>query len=206
MEATSVMNEQLQIIEGLLFIQGEEGITLEDVAITLQLPLNQIPALLEQVRNSYDGRGLTLLQTSGKYRLATRKEQSDAYQRFFSQPKRQTLSKAALEVLAIIAYNAPITRATIEHIRGVSCEKAIKTLLQFELIQEAGRESTVGRPMLYATTEAFLDYFGLISLAELPPLRQVDASEVQEEVDLFMTRYSEHERDEIEDEVPAQLV
>lgn len=200
------MTEQLQIIEGLLFIQGDEGVTLEDLAITLEISQEEAQQLLERLRLEYDNRGLTLLQTSGKYRFATRKEQSHYYQRFFSQPKRQTLSKASLEVLAIIAYNAPITRATIEHIRGVSCEKAIKTLLQFDLIEEAGRETTVGRPMLYATTETFLDYFGLVSLAELPPLRQVGEEEVKEEVDLFMTRYQEQTPDEIEDEEQLQLV
>ncbi|MGL5384010.1 MAG: SMC-Scp complex subunit ScpB [Culicoidibacterales bacterium] len=201
-----MMTEQLQIIEGLLFIQGEDGVTIEDIMITLEVKRAEATQLIEQLRQQYDHRGLTIMHTSGKYRLATRKEQSHYYQRFFSQPKRQTLSKAALEVLAIIAYNAPITRATIEHIRGVSCEKAIKTLLQFELIKEAGRESTVGRPMLYATTELFLDYFGLVSLAELPPLRQVVIDDVQEEVDLFMTRYQELTPDEIPDEEPAQLV
>ncbi|MGL5917443.1 MAG: SMC-Scp complex subunit ScpB, partial [Culicoidibacterales bacterium] len=200
------MTEQLQIIEGLLFIQGEDGVTLEDMSVTLEIKRTEAATLIEQLRLQYDTRGLTIMHTSGKYRLATRKEQSHYYQRFFSQPKRQTLSKAALEVLAIIAYNAPITRATIEHVRGVSCEKAIKTLLQFELIQEAGRESTVGRPMLYATTDLFLDYFGLVSLAELPPLRQVVVGDVQEEVDLFMTRYQEELADEIADEEPAQLV
>ena len=144
--------------------------------------------------DTYEGRGLTILHTSGKYRLATRKEHSQYYQRFFSQPKRQTLSKASLEVLAIIAYNAPITRATIEHIRGVSCEKAIKTLLQYELIQEAGRESSVGRPMLYATTDMFLDYFGLVSLAELPPLRDVKLDDVQAEVCLLYTSPSPRDK------------
>ncbi|MGL6009160.1 MAG: SMC-Scp complex subunit ScpB, partial [Culicoidibacterales bacterium] len=115
-----MMTEQLQIIEGLLFIQGEDGVTLEDMSVTLEIKRTEAATLIEQLRLQYDTRGLTIMHTSGKYRLATRKEQSHYYQRFFSQPKRQTLSKAALEVLAIIAYNAPITRATIEHVRGVS--------------------------------------------------------------------------------------
>ena len=120
--------------------------------------------------------------------MTTKKEHKEYYQRLTKIEESAVLSQAALEVLVIIAYNAPITRNQIDSIRGASSSHLIKRLLLREFIKEVGKADSAGRPNLYGITTKFLDYFGLSSLDDLPPLQEI---EEREETDLFETRYTE---------------
>lgn len=160
------------VIEGLLFISGDEGLELKQIAEVLDLMQNEVLALLEEMRREYQAqnRGLQIIEVAGTYQLATKPEHAPYFEKLASSPTQSTLSQAALETLAIIAYQQPITRSEVEEIRGVKSEKALNTLLSKSLIKEVGRKEGAGRPILYGTTKEFLDYFGLNSLDDLPPL------------------------------------
>jgi segregation and condensation protein B len=133
-----------------------------------------------------------VIQLAGTYQLGTKKENSPYLKKLVESPHTSTLSQAALEALAIIAYKQPITRAEIEEIRGVKTERPLQTLAGKALIKEIGRAEGTGRAILYGTTKEFLDYFGLRSLEELPPLpEKVDEEFVQEEADLFFEKFQE---------------
>lgn len=175
------------VLEGLLFISGEEGLDLKQLASVLELKEEDVLALIEELKEEYTthNRGLQIVEMAGAYLLTTRPEHAPYFEKLATSPQQATLSQAALETLAIIAYKQPITRAEIEEIRGVKSEKAINTLLNRSLIKETGRKDGVGRPILYGTTEQFLDYFGLNSLDDLPPLSQLVPSQEGEERPLF---------------------
>lgn len=160
------------IIEGILFLTGDEGIEARQLAQILELTEEEVVDLLEDMKADYrrHKRGLQIVEVAKAYQLTTLPEHAPFFEKLASSPTRATLSQAALETLAIIAYRQPITRADIEEIRGVKCEKAIQTLLSKSLIREAGRAEGIGRPILYATTREFLEYFGLRELSDLPPL------------------------------------
>ena len=132
------------------------------------------------------------MQLAGTYQLATKKEYSSYLKKLVDSPNTSTLSQAALETLAIVAYKQPITRMEIEDIRGVKTERPLQTLVAKALIKEVGRVEGAGRAILYGTTKEFLDYFGLRNINELPPLpEKVDEEYVQEEADLFFERFKE---------------
>jgi segregation and condensation protein B len=133
-----------------------------------------------------------IVQLAGTYQLATKKENAAYLKKLVDSPNTATLSQAALETLAIIAYKQPITRAEIEEIRGVKTERPLHTLMSKVLIKEVGRAEGTGRAYLYGTTKEFLDYFGLKSIQELPQLpEKVDEEFVQEEADLFFEKFQE---------------
>ena len=177
--------EQKAVVEGLLFISGDEGIYLEQIAGVLELEKGEVQLLLQQLQEDYQRTscGLQIVQYAQTYRLTTKKEHASYYKKLIETPMSSSLSQAALETLAIIAYRQPITRTEIEEIRGVKTEKALQTLLSRLLVKEVGRAEGTGRPILYGTTKEFLDTFGLKTLKELPPLPE----EVQDinEADLF---------------------
>lgn len=183
------------ILEGLLFIVGDEGAEKTELLTIFE---NDETALQEAINslkkkfNDDDEEALQISQFGTKYKITTKSIHKDAYQEFFSTITIQQLSNAALEVLAIIAYNQPITRARIEHIRGVNCDGLIRKLQLFSLIEEVGREDAPGLPVLFGVSEQFLDYFGLISMEELPTLKETSLDEISEEVDIFMTKYQEN--------------
>lgn len=191
--------EKITLLEGLLFIVGDEGSEhrellafFNDDETALQETLQ---ALKDKCNNNPDA-ALQVTQFGTKYKLTTKSEHKEYYRQFFSTITLQQLSNAALEVLAIVAYNQPITRARIEYIRGVSSDGLLRKLQLFNLITEVGREETPGLPVLFGVSEQFLDYFGLVSLAELPALKETSVDEIRDEVDIFMTKY--HEMDELE--------
>ena len=133
-----------------------------------------------------------IVQLAGTYQLATKKENAAYLKRLVDSPNTSTLSQAALETLAIIAYKQPITRAEIEEIRGVKTERPLHTLMSKALIKEVGRAEGTGRAYLYGTTKEFLDYFGLKNIEELPQLpEKVEEEFVQEEADLFFEKFQE---------------
>lgn len=171
------------IIEGLLFLAGDEGLSLKQLTEVLEQRSEVVRDALEELKRSYskEGRGLQILEIAGSYQLATLPEHAPYFERLAYSPSRSSLSQAALETLSIIAYRQPITRVEIEEIRGVKAERAIQTLVNKDLIEEVGRAEAIGRPILYGTTKAFLDYFGLANLEELPDPEQFEDTEALEE-------------------------
>lgn len=181
--------DQLAIIEGILFLAGDEGKSLEDISYVLDESKENCEALLADLKDLYlrdETRGIMLVYLGNKYKLATKKE----YHIYFEKMVKKTdysLSNAALETLAIIAYNQPITRSRIEDIRGVSSDAIVRKLIARALIKEAGREDSPGKPILYEVTEHFMDTFNLQSLEELPDLEVEETTQD----DLFNAKYQE---------------
>jgi segregation and condensation protein B len=130
---------------------------------------------LEELDRQLTERGIRLQRHGDLVQLVTAPEAAAAVERFLGLNVTVRLSNAALETLAVVAYRQPVTRAQIEQVRGVSADRAIATLLAHGLIEEVGRQETVGRPALFGTTVEFLEHFGLASLADLPPLPDDDA-------------------------------
>lgn len=178
----------LGILEGLLFAVGDEGVSLIQLAEVLEIGNYEIEVLIGELRARYDDshHGLAISEMAGVYKMVTKKDHAPYFKRLLESPHQKGLSPAALEVLAIIAYKQPITRGELEAIRGVSNDSVMKKLLMFDLIEEAGRAKTPGRPMRFRTTDAFLDYFGIKTIEELPIIDE-DAITMndEDEVSLF---------------------
>ena len=183
------------IVESLLFAAGDEGLTMKQICEVLELDEIMAVQIMKELEEEYKengNRGITLVQMAGAYQLVTKKEYSPYLKKLVDSPHTSTLSQAALETLAIIAYKQPITRMEIEEIRGVKTERPLHTLVGKALIKEVGRVEGAGRAYLYGTTKEFLDYFGLKNIEDLPPLPdQMEEDYVQEEADLFFGRFEE---------------
>ena len=181
------------MVESLLFVAGEDGLTAAQLAQAAETDGEAVGRALALLRELYesDGRGIMLAELAGTFRLVTKPEHADAVRRLLENPTSQSLTQASLEVLAIIAYRQPITRVEIEEIRGVKSERPVQTLITRGLIRETGRAEGTGRAILYGTTDAFLDHFGLAALDELPKLADGDGEEGEEELDLFMSSFTE---------------
>lgn len=160
------------LIEGLLYLVGEDGLKLEQVAATFEISLEDSEVLLDNIKDKYrkDLYGIELVNYGGKYKFVTKKSVYPYAQRLFNDIKTNSLSQSALETLAIIAYKQPITRIEIEELRGVGCDMMLRKLLARNLIKEVGRSEAPGRPILYEVTEEFMDSFKLYTLNELPDL------------------------------------
>ena len=161
-------------IEALLYVAGEEGLSLRQLAEILDMPPTGLVQSLESLAAKYQAdknSALCLIESASTYKLVTKDIFAPLLQEFSNSPINQSLSRAALETLAIIAYRQPVTRVDVDEIRGVNSSGAIAKLVTLHLIQEAGKKETLGRPNLYTTTDYFLDYLGINSLDEL-----VDAS------------------------------
>ncbi|RME32227.1 MAG: SMC-Scp complex subunit ScpB [Thermoflexia bacterium] len=157
------------LLESLLFV-ADEPVSVGQLATVLEVPPAAVEKALEDLNQQLAGRGLRLQRLGERVQLATMPEAAPYVERMLGLGERRRLSQAALETLAIIAYRQPISRSEIEAIRGVNCDSVLRTLLAAGLIEETGRASAPGRPILYATTFAFLQHFGLHSPADLPPL------------------------------------
>lgn len=170
-EGISSKNKIKSAIESLLFVSGNP-LTIRDFCNALDLPIKDIKNILEEIQRDYEEeeRGIKLISINEEYQLATKAENSDYIQKLLKKNKRQSLSQASLESLAIISYKQPITRVDIDEIRGVKSESAIQRLLERDLIKEVGRLEVPGRPILFGTTDEFLRQFGLNKLEELPSL------------------------------------
>ena len=177
----------LGILEGLLFAVGEDGISLGQLVEVLELGNYEIEVLIGELRERYSNEqfGLAISELAGVYKMVTKKDHALYFKKLLESPHQKTLSPAALEVLAIIAYKQPITRGEVEAIRGVNNDSVVKKLLMFDLIEEAGRTNAPGRPMQFRTTDAFLDYFGIKTIEELPEINEVEMLAPDEEVALF---------------------
>lgn len=157
------------IIEAILFVAGEP-VLLKDIQRNLEVTeLEVVHAVDELERHlSEQQRGIILKRFGGHIQLATRAEYAPYVEKMLQPVQKQSLSQAALETLAVVAYRQPVTRLDVEMVRGVKCDYSIQSLVNKQLIAEAGRKDTVGRPILYATTDRFLSHFGLTSLQDLP--------------------------------------
>ncbi|MGE8034411.1 SMC-Scp complex subunit ScpB [Lysinibacillus sp. NPDC093692] len=181
-------------IESLLFVVGDDGLTIKQLSQLLVEPEEIVVEKMEALKTTYEedgSRGITVKEIAGVYQLITKPELADTIQRLVENPTAQSLSQASLEVLAIVAYKQPITRVTIEDLRGVKCERPIQTLASRGLIKEVGRSEGTGRAILYGTTKEFLNYFGLNSIEEMPSLPEDELVEAEQETDLFMTKFQE---------------
>lgn len=192
-------NNQMGVLESLLFAAGDEGLSVEQLVQVMGITHIEVLNLLEAVGEDYrskDSRGLTLLETAGSFQLATKKEHAEYLRKLVEIPDQSTLSQASLETLAIIAYRQPITRMEIDEIRGVHTDGPIRTLVAKGLVKDHGRAEGAGRAKLYVTTDEFLDSFGLKSLAELPQLEDQAEELEQTELDLFFDRFNQKQREE----------
>ena len=163
-------------IEAILFVAGE-AVGIRDLAKALRIEEKELKEALKTIGSEYDyeQRGFMLKRFGDKVQLATRPLYSEDVLRLLQPVQQQSLSQAAMETLAVVAYKQPVTRAEVEQIRGVKCDYSLQSLMMKGLIQEAGRKDTIGRPILYATTDMFLSHFGIQSLEDLPPLPETES-------------------------------
>ena len=180
------------ILEGLLFVQGDTGLTLKEVTTILNITEEEAKQLVYQLKQSYEtkDRGLRLNYLGNTFKLTTKEEHKEYYQKLLESPTTHVLSQAALETLAIIAYNEPITRNKIDEMRGVDSTFVLRKLLAKGLIKESGRSDAPGHPILYKTTDDFLDYFGLSTKEDLPKIEEIIVED-EEDKDLFHSNYKE---------------
>ena len=185
------MND-IAIIEALLFVAGDDGLSLEELAKLTDNPLDVIAAKIQTIAEKYDAdetSGLKIIETANTYQIVTKREVAEYIKRYAQSPFSQLLSRPLLETLAIIAYKQPITRVEIEEIRGVQVTSNLQKLRSRQLIEEVGRLDKPGKPLLYGTTAFFLDYFGINSIDELPALA-VENND-QEMSDLFFKNFQQ---------------
>ena len=182
---------KIGVLEGLLFVTGDDGLSLEDVVKLLEVSKDEALKLLEQYKKSleFENRGLKLVYLGNKYKLTTKEEHKKYYELLVDKTVSGSLSQSALETLAIIAYNETITRGNVDSLRGVESAYVMRRLLAKGLIKECGKSDSPGRPILYKTTDEFLDYFGLSSKEDLPIIDI--AQEYDEPKDLYNTIYKE---------------
>ncbi|MGI6168967.1 MAG: SMC-Scp complex subunit ScpB [Christensenellales bacterium] len=166
------------IIEAILFVAGEP-VSCEALADTLEIPLIELYAHVERMQQEYTekNRGVRLMRLNDSLQLKTNEAYAEYIQRIFQPPQRQNLSQSALETLSIIAYRQPITKTEIAAIRGVKADHSVQMLLQKRLICQVGRKETLGRPVLYGTTQEFLRHFDISDLSMLPSLEELGGSD-----------------------------
>lgn len=183
------------IIEGLLYVQGDLGLTINQIEDILEIPEEEAKRLVLNLKNYYEenNRGLRINYLGNTIKLTTKEEHQKYYQKLLESPSSNNLSESALEVLAIIVYNEPITRGDLEKLRGVDSTYVLRRLLAKGLIKECGKSDLPGRPILYKTTDDFLDYFGLASIKDLPNIELLE--EDNSPKDLYTSIYKEGDND-----------
>jgi len=182
---------KIGVLEGILFVVGDEGITLTQLCEVMSIEETEAKQILLDLKKLYESedRGLRISYLGDAFKLTTKKEHKEYYEKLVVNPVSNNLSQAALEVLAIIAYNQPITRLEIDELRGVNSTYVLRRLVAKGLIKESGKSTLPGRPNLYKTTKEFLDYFGLSTLSDLPTYQRIE--EESSETDLFNSIYKE---------------
>lgn len=187
------------VLEGLLFVVGEDGLTLKQIEDILEIDEDEVKNIVMELKKDYEdpSRGLRIDFLGNRFKLTTKREHKMYYQKLIENPDNNSLSQAALETLAIIAYNEPITRMQIDEVRGVSSVSILRKLVAKGLIKESGRSEMPGRPILYETTNEFLDFFGLSSTDDLPSiddvLKNIEEKEEDNNHDLYTSKYTEGE-------------
>lgn len=179
------------IVEGLLYVQGDIGVTIGQIKDVLEIDEDKAKEIVINLKNYYDenNRGLRINFLGNTIKLTTREEHRQYYQKLLEEPNSHSLSQSALETLAIIAYNEPITRGEVDSFRGVDSSYVMRRLLAKGLIKECGRSELAGKPILYKTTDDFLDYFGLSSKDDLPSVEVLE--EENNPKDLYTSIYKE---------------
>ena len=170
-------NELVLALEAVLFASGEP-ISVQRLSQTFEVEPSEVQKAAEALAKKLESGSLELLTLENTYQLSTKKEYAPYIKKAFDIKRKTPLSQAALEVLAVVAYNQPVTKAFIEQVRGVDCSAVITTLTEKELIEERGRLELPGRPLLYGTTKNFLRCFGVSDLSELPQLPNENTNEV----------------------------
>jgi len=185
--------ELVGVLEGLLFVVGNEGISFDKLMEVLNVNQEALNTLLIELDKQYQNsnRGIRIESLGNKLKLVTKKEHKEYYESLLMQEKNEKLTQAALETLAIIAYNEPVTRLYVDEIRGVESGYLVRKLLYRNLIKEVGRSDAPGRPILYGVTDEFLDYLGLSSIEELPKLENIKEVEKINDLDLYESKYKE---------------
>lgn len=170
-------------IEALLFVSGDEGMGLDELAYLLKTTTAEVYQALEKLNQQYlenSECAIELKELGNRFMLTTKKQYTKLLKKYAQSPMANRLSQAALETLAVIAYKQPITRLEVDQIRGVNSSASIQKLLTFQLIEETGRLDAPGRPRIYATSQYFMDYFGLRDLKELPDIKEMELDLAQE--------------------------
>ncbi len=185
--------EKQAILEGLLFVVGDDGLSLEQIQNIMDISEDNAKELIEKLAQSYEqsDRGLKISKLANNYKIVTKAEHKEYYQKLLEAEKNRELSQAALEILAIIVYNEPVTRIQVEEIRGISSSQMIRKLVIKGFLKECGRSNLPGKPILYQTTELFLDYFGLSTKEDLPKLEIKNQEEIADESELYNSSYKE---------------
>ncbi len=168
-------NELVLGLEAVLFASGEP-ISIQRLAQTFEIEPLEIQNAAKELSKKLESTSLELLTLENTYQLSTKKKYAEYIKKAFDIKRKTPLSQAALEVLAVVAYNQPVTKAFIEQVRGVDCSAVITTLTEKELIEERGRLELPGRPLLYGTTKHFLRCFQISDLSELPQLPNENAN------------------------------
>ena len=178
-------NKTKAAIEAILFTIGN-SVELDKIAMAVGLDKENVRDIIQEMIQEYnsDDRGIKIIELDNAFQLCTKKEYYENLIKVAKAPKKQVLSEALLETLSIIAYKQPVTRLEIEKIRGVSSEKAINRLMEFDLCKELGRLDAPGRPMLFGTTEEFLREFGVQSIDELPVISEDLVEKFKDEAEL----------------------
>lgn len=181
------------ILEGLLFVVGSEGLSIEEIKDILNIDEKTAKAELEKLKAYYDknNRAIQIETLGERYKLTTRRIHHEYYEKLALIEQNKELTQSSLETLAIIAYNEPITRNQIDEIRGVDSAYIVRRLIAREFIEDCGKLDIPGRPTLFKTTNKFLDYFGLKSKEELPQIKKEEV--FKEEINIFESKYKEGE-------------
>ena len=173
MECRMSIEKTEAAIEAILFTMGE-SVEAEKIAVAIEHDVDTTVKIIHNMMDKYENedRGIKIIELEGSFQLCTKEEYYDNLIRICSQPRRYTLTDAALETLSIIAYKQPVTKIEIEKIRGVNSDRSVNKLVELELVKEVGRLDAPGRPMLFGTTEEFLRTFGVGSIDELPVISE----------------------------------
>ncbi|CAI3463852.1 SMC-Scp complex subunit ScpB [Enterococcus cecorum] len=183
-------------LEALLFVAGDEGMSINELSYVLSLSTEQVFEGLVQLNQKYkedETCAIELKEYANRYMMTTKGKYQNLLQKYSQSPMAARLSQAALETLAVIAYKQPLTRMEVDQIRGVNSSASIQKLLNFQLIEEKGRLEVPGRPRIYATTDYFMDYFGLKNIDELPDISEMEADLAQNESQLLFKEITEEE-------------
>ncbi|MCU6746612.1 MULTISPECIES: SMC-Scp complex subunit ScpB [Lachnospiraceae] len=177
--------EKLQgIIEAILFTMGD-SVELNKIAAAIEHDENTTRKIIHNMMDSYEeeNRGIRIIELDDSFQMCTKKEDYEYLIRIAKQPKRYVLTDVLLETLSIVAYKQPVTKLEIEKIRGVKSDHAVNKLVEYGLVEEAGRMEAPGRPLLFKTTEEFLRRFGVQSLEDLPSLNEEQIEHFKEEAE-----------------------
>ena len=184
MECRMSIEKTEAAIEAILFTMGE-SVGAEKIAVAIEHDVDTTVKIIHNMMDKYENedRGIKIIELEGSFQLCTKEEYYDNLIRICSQPRRYTLTDAALETLSIIAYKQPVTKIEIEKIRGVNSDRSVNKLVELEFVKEVGRLDAPGRPMLFGTTEEFLRTFGVGSIDELPVISEDMVEQYKEEAE-----------------------